>query len=273
MIGKRNFNLSLVVGLALVSVIILIFLCSFVALPYDPDEMNIRSRFQTPSAEHLLGTDQFGRDILSRVMVSSRSALLVGILSVFSGAFVGLVIGSLAAMSPKSIQIVIMRFIDGLMAFPGILMALMLCAVFGKGGGNAVLAIAIFMVPIFARLSYSMILESRTKLYVKAARSYGVGTFRMVICYMMPAMLSRLITQISSSIGSAILTESSLSFLGLGIQPPSASWGMMLSEARQYVLTYPYLALAPGVVLAIAILGFNLIGDGLNDYFSRRASR
>lgn len=270
---KKDMNLSLKLGLVLVAFVVLLCVASFIYLPYDYEAMDISNRFSLPTAEHLLGTDQFGRDVLSRIMVASRSALLVGILSVFSGAIVGLATGSLAAMSPRGVQIVLMRIIDGLMAFPGILLALMLCAVFGKGVMNAVLAIAVFMIPTFARLSYSMILENRTRLFVKAARSYGVGRFRMIFSHMLPGVLARLVTQLSSAIGSAILTESSLSFLGLGIQPPNASWGMMLSEARQYVLTYPYIAIAPGAVLLVAVLGFNLVGDGLNDYFVRRGSR
>ncbi len=270
---KKHKNISLIIGLTLVSFIVLLCIISFFYTPYDFEAIDIHHRFEHASTEHLLGTDQFGRDVLSRIMVASRSALLVGIISVLSGALIGMVIGSLSALSPKGIQIVMMRVIDGIMAFPGILLALMLCAVLGKGMWNAVIAIAVFNIPSFARLSYSMILEIRTRLYIKAAKSYGVGKIRMIFSHMLPVMIARLITQLSSAIGSAILTESSLSFLGLGIQPPSTSWGMMLSEARQYVLTYPYIAIAPGVILLMAVLGFNLIGDGLNDYFVKRSSR
>ena len=270
---QKRYNISLIIGLVLVSLVVLMCIVSFFYTPYDYEAIDIRNRFAHSSMEHLLGTDQFGRDVLSRIMVASRSALLVGLISVLSGAALGVVIGSLSALSPKGVQIVMMRFIDGIMAFPGILLALMLCAVLGKGMWNAVIAIAVFNIPSFARLSYSMILETRTRLYVKAARSYGVGKVRMIFSHMLPVMIARLITQLSSAIGAAILTESSLSFLGLGIQPPSTSWGMMLSEARQYVLTYPHIAIAPGVVLLIAVLGFNLVGDGLNDYFVKRSSR
>ena len=169
-------------------------------------------------------------------------------------------------------KLVIMHLVDALMAFPGILSALMLSAVLGKGVMNASIAIAFFMVPVFARLSYSMILENRKRLFIKAARSYGASTPRLVLFHMLPDMLTRLITQFSASVGTAILTESSLSFLGLGIQPPGASLGLMLSEAKGYVLIEPYQALWPGIVLAIAVLGFQLTGDGINTLLHREAS-
>ena len=150
---------------------------------------------------------------------------------------------------------------------------MMLVTVLGKGILGSVLAIGIFMIPTFSRLVYSMVLENKQRLYVKAAQSYGCSRRRIVLHHMLPDMLPRLITQFSSSIGGAVLLESSLSFLGLGIQPPTPSWGMMLSEARQFVLSYPYIAVAPGVVLLITVLGFNLLGDGLNDRFVKRSSR
>ena len=267
---KRNFSLA--AGLILLSVIFILFIMSYVYLPYRIDQMDIRNRFSMPSAKHLLGTDHFGRDIFSRILVSTRSALTVSVSSVLLGSIGGLILGSLAALSPLAIELVIMRLVDALMAFPGILSALMLSAVLGKGVMNASIAIAFFMVPVFARLSYSMILENRKRLFIKAARSYGASTPRLVLFHMLPDMLTRLITQFSASVGTAILTESSLSFLGLGIQPPGASLGLMLSEAKGYVLIEPYQALWPGIVLAIAVLGFQLTGDGINTLLHREAS-
>ena len=247
---------SLLPGLLLVALILAMCLISFFWLPMDPNKMDTANRFALPTFSHWLGTDQFGRDVLSRVMIASRSALLVGLGSVSVGTAAGLLLGSLAAMAGPRLQALIMRIIDGFMAFPGILLAMMLVAVLGKGLINSVIAIGIFMIPSFSRLVYSMILENKTRLYV-----------------IFPDMLPRLITQFSSAVGGAILTESSLSFLGLGIQPPSASWGLMLSEARQFVLSYPFLAVAPGAVLLVAALGFNLVGDGLNDRLVKRGSR
>ena len=189
------------------------------------------------------------------------------------GALAGSIIGASAAMLKGAVRAVIMRFIDGMMSFPGILLAMMLVTVLGKGILGAVLAIGLFMVPTFSRLVYSMVLENKQRLYIKAAHSYGCSGGYIVLFHMLPDMLPRLITQFSSSIGGAVLLESSLSFLGLGIQPPTPSWGMMLNEARQFVLNYPYIAIAPGVVLLITVLGFNLLGDGLNDRLVKRRSK
>ena len=266
---KRNY--SLFFGLLFVSIIVFLFILSCVYLPYEVDQMDTRNRFSSPSGEHILGTDHFGRDIFSRVLVSTRSALLVSTTSVILGSVAGLMLGALAALSPHLLESIIMRFVDAMMAFPGILSAMVLSAVLGKGVMNASIAIAFFMVPVFARLSYSMILESRKREYVKAARSYGASTPRLFVFHMLPEMFTRLVTQLSSSIGAAILIESSLSFLGLGIQPPGASLGLMLSEAKGYVLIHPYQAIWPGIVLSIAVLGFSLLGDGINDYFHREA--
>ena len=258
---KRNF--SLYIGIFLVSIILFLFLLSFVALPYEVDAMDTGNRFAEASRDHILGTDQFGRDIYSRILVSTRSALAVGVTSVFFGALVGLIIGAVAALSPKAVEVVVMRGVD----------AMMLSAILGKGVMNASIAISFFMVPVFARLSYSMILENGKKGYIKAARSYGVSLPRLLVFHMLPDMLTRLVTQFSSSLGAAILTESSLSFLGLGIQPPGASLGLMLSEAKAYVLIEPYQALWPGVVLSVAVLGFSLLGDGINAVLSKENSR
>ena len=266
---KRNY--SLIFGLIFVSLVVFLLILSFIYLPYEVDQMDTRNRFLMPTGAHILGTDHFGRDILSRILVSTRSALLVSTTSVFLGALFGLILGALAALSPHVVESILMRFVDAMMAFPGILSAMVLSAVLGKGVMNASIAIAFFMVPIYARLSYSMILESRKREYVKAARSYGASTVRLFVFHMLPEMFTRLITQLSSSIGAAILTESSLSFLGLGIQPPGASLGLMLAEAKGYVLIHPYQALWPGIVLSIAVLGFSLLGDGINDALNREA--
>ena len=203
---KRNF--SLYIGLFLVSIILFLFLLSFVALPYEVDAMDTGNRFAEASRDHILGTDQFGRDIYSRILVSTRSALAVGVTSVFFGALVGLIIGAVAALSPKAVGVVVMRGVDAMMAFPGILSAMVLSAILGKGVMNASIAISFFMVPVFARLSYSMILENGKKGYVKAARSYGVSLPRLLVFHMLTDMLTRLVTQFSPSLGAAILTES-----------------------------------------------------------------
>ncbi|NLJ58879.1 MAG: ABC transporter permease [Tissierellia bacterium] len=265
-------NVSFIIGIILVFIIIITWVLSFLYMPHSPNEMNISERFLKPDfqSEHILGTDNFGRDILSRLMYGSRNVLLVGIGSVTLGTVIGILLGAIAAMFDRFANTIIMRIMDGLMAFPGILLAMMLVTVVGRGIQGSIIAISIFMVPVFSRLVYSMILDTENLLYIKAARSYGSSGKEIFIRHYIPAMLPRLITQFSSSIGSAVMIETSLSFLGLGVQPPHASWGLMLSEARQFFLTYPYLAVAPGIAIIITVLGFNLIGDGLNDILINR---
>lgn len=270
---KNKYSVSFWIGLSLVTLIILMCFVSFFYLPNDPESMNTALRFSLPSKNNIFGTDQFGRDVLSRIMMATRWALLVGVCSVSIGVAVGVLIGSISAMSNNVVKTVAMRLIDALMSFPGILLAMMLVTVIGKGIIGAVIAIGIFMIPTFSRLVYSMVLENKSKLYIKAARSYGCNSLKIVVSHILPDMLPRLITQFSSSIGGAVLLESSLSFLGLGIQPPTPSWGMMLNEARQFILQYPYLAVAPGIAILVTVLGFNLLGDGLNDKLVKRSSK
>ena len=266
-------NVSLILGIILVLIIIAVWVLSFIYMPYPPNEMSIPSKFLKPDidSEHILGTDNFGRDILSRIMYGSRNVLLVAIGSVTLGTLLGIFLGAVAAMK-RFADTIIMRIIDGLMAFPGILLAMMLVTVLKRGIQGSIIAISIFMVPVFSRLVYSMIQDTETLLYIKAAKSYGSSRRQIFFRHYIPAMLPRLITQFSSAIGSAVMIETSLSFLGLGIQPPFASWGLMLSESRQFFLGYPYLAVAPGIAIIITVLGFNLIGDGLNDILINRGN-
>lgn len=263
----------LVLGAVLCALTLAVCVVSLFWTPCDPDAMAPRERFAAPSAAHLLGTDQFGRDILSRTMVASQVALLVGLGSVAAGALVGTVVGAVAAMGNRVVRGVVMRVVDGLMAFPGILLALMLVLVMGRGLASALVAIAVFTVPTFARLVQSLVLEARSSLYVKAARSYGCSAGGIVARQILPNVMPRLATQFTSSVAGAMLLEASLSFLGLGVQPPATSWGLMLNEALQYVLTYPCLAVAPGAALLVAALGFSLLGDGLNDRLIWRGAR
>lgn len=255
--------------------VVLLCLLSYVYMPHSPNEMNLAMRFIGPGQDssYILGADYFGRDILSRIIYGSRSVLLVCFLAVALGSVAGSLLGAVAAIVKKGpLAALIMRSIDGLMAFPGILLAMMMVAAVGKGQEGAIVAISIFMVPPFARLVYSLILDSENALFIKAAKSYGTTRTRLLRKHYLPLLLPRLITQFTACIGAAIMIETSLSFLGLGVQPPHASWGLMLNEARQHFLQYPYLAVAPGLAIALAVLGFNLLGDGLNDLLLRRRS-
>lgn len=270
----KNINWNLVLGACLLLIVVAGCLISFCYLPYPPNVMDNVHAYLKPGMDlsHLLGTDQYGRDILSRILVGSRTVLLIGFVSVIGGALFGLVLGASAAMIKGIYGTIVMRAIEGLIAFPGTLLALMLVAVVGRGQRGAIMAIAIYTIAPFARLTYTLILENESLLAIKAARSFGTGSLRILSHYYMPELLPRLLTQFSASVGSAIMTEAALSFLGLGVQPPNASWGLMLSEAKQCALLYPYLAVAPGVAIFIAVLGFHLLSDGLNDLLIGRRS-
>lgn len=273
-IGRIKKKYHLLIGGALTGLVVALCLLSFIYMPHNPNAMNLGQRFTAPgeNALYILGTDNFGRDILSRLIFGSRSVLLVCVLAVALGSIAGSLLGASAAIFKGPLSSVIMRSIDGLMSFPGILLAMMMVAAIGKGQEGAVAAIGVFMIPPFARLVYSLILDTENSLFIKAARSYGITSPRLLFRHYLPILLPRLITQFTACIGAAIMIETSLSFLGLGIQPPHASWGLMLNEARQNFLQYPYLAMAPGLAIAVSVLGFNLLGDGLNDLLIRRRS-
>lgn len=269
---NNNPGLSLILGIILVTFVVIICMVSFVYMPHNPTEMATEIKFLKPwkNSDYILGTDNFGRDILSRILCGSRTVLLVGVVSTGFGAVIGIALGAAAGMGKGIISSFIMRCMDGVLSFPGILLAMMLVTVIGRGEKGSIVAITIFIVPIFARLVYSMILDIESMLFVKAAKSYGITNKRLFIEHYMPMMATRLITQFSSCIAQAIMVETSLSFLGLGIQPPNASWGLMLNESRKYFLMYPYLAVAPGIAIVLTVLGFNLLGDGLNDLLENK---
>lgn len=270
---SRRATASLVAGSVLVGLTVLVALVSLLWTPCDPTAMDLPSRFAPPSPEHPLGCDHFGRDVLSRCMVAARPALLVGVGSVVLGAAAGAALGAAAGMGSRAVRSVCMRVADALMAFPGILLAMVLVLVLGRGLASVLLAVAVFMVPVFARLTCQVVLEVRGSLFVKAARAAGLGPVRTTVRHVLPNIAPQLLTQLSARIGTAMLLEASLSFLGLGVQPPMTSWGYMLSEAMPYVTGHPGLAVAPGLFLMAAALGFNLVGDGLNDLALRKGAR
>jgi len=267
---KPGFILACVI----IAAVFLMAAVSLFYMPYEPNVMDTPHAFLKPGADpgHILGTDQFGRDILSRIMYGSRTVLLIGFVSVICGASIGVILGSVAGVVKGFVGALIMRTMEGFIAFPSSLLALMLAAVVGKGQTGAIIAISIFTVAPFARLTNTMILENESLLSIKAAKSFGVDSKRLLTNYYLRMMLPKLLTQFSASVGSAIMTEAALSFLSLGVQPPYASWGLMLNDAKQYVLLYPYLAIAPGVAIFLTVLAFHLFSDGLSDILMRRRS-
>ncbi|MCB9105812.1 MAG: ABC transporter permease [Anaerolineales bacterium] len=249
----------------LVCVLILTAIFGPLLAPYDPNDIDMANRFAPPSLEHPFGTDDFGRDILSRVMVGARVSLMVGIIAVGLSATVGSALGLLAGYVGRLTDEVIMRAMDIIFAFPAILLAIAIMAALGRGVGNAMIAIGIVYIPIFARITRGSVLSVREEVYIEAARSIGSTDGRIMTRHILPNILSPIIVEITLSLSFAILAEAALSFFGLGTQPPDPSWGRMLSEGRAYFQQSVWLAIFPGLAIMLTVLGFNLLGDGLRD--------
>ena len=254
----------------LVCVLILTAIFGPLLAPYDPNDIDMANRFAPPSLEHPFGTDDFGRDILSRVMVGARVSLMVGIIAVGLSATVGSALGLLAGYMGRLTDEVIMRAMDILFAFPAILLAIAIMAALGRGVGNAMIAIGIVYIPIFARITRGSVLSVREEVYIEAARSIGSTDGRIMTRHILPNILSPIIVEITLSLSFAILAEAALSFFGLGTQPPDPSWGRMLSEGRAYFQQSVWLAIFPGLAIMLTVLGFNLLGDGLRDALDPR---
>lgn len=231
--------------------------------PYDPYAIDYDQSMQAPSIKHLAGTDLYGRDILSRIIYGSRISLAVGISSVMVGAIVGVTLGLISGFFGGFLDGLIMRTSDVLFAFPGILLAIAVVAILGPGLVNVVAAVAIFSIPTFARIVRGSTLALKESLYVRAARSIGATNKRLIFVHIMPGTFSGVIVYITLRIGTSILTASSLSFLGLGAQPPTPEWGAMLAESRDYIGVLDYMTIMPGVAIFLTVLAFNLFGDGL----------
>ncbi|MCT8139335.1 ABC transporter permease subunit [Anaerobacillus sp. CMMVII] len=249
--------------------IVLIFITLAILAPYiaphDPLDIQMAKKLQTPSAEHWLGTDDKGRDILSRILIGARISLTVGIVSTIIGAFVGVILGIVAGYYGRWIDSLIMRICDVLLAFPGILLALAIVSVLGASTMNVILAVAFFAIPSFARIVRGSTLSVKKLEYIDAIRAMGSSDLRIIFKHILPNIVSPIIVQATLYIASAIITASALSFLGMGTQPPTPEWGMMLSQGRSYIAQAPHLTLFPGLVILLVVIGFNLFGDGLRD--------
>ena len=249
-----------IVGLFLL-IVVALFAPYIAPYPYD----QIGMKFQAPSAEHLFGTDKFGRDILSRVIYGARVSLEVGIIAVGIGAVCGYLLGLLAGYFERWVDRVIMCVMDILFAFPSILMAIFISAVLGKGIGPTMVAIGIVNIPVFCRTVRAAVISAKGLEYVQNARSVGVKTWPLLVRHISPNVVAPFTVQATLALSGAILTEATLSFLGMGIQPPDPSWGSMLSEARADMIRAPWSALSPLLCIVVTILVFNILGDALRD--------
>ncbi|CAH2714087.1 Glutathione transport system permease protein GsiD [Neobacillus rhizosphaerae] len=233
--------------------------------PYDPYKPDYNSMLQGPGSKHFAGTDEYGRDIFSRLLVGSRISLSVSFLSVFLGAIVGTILGLISGYFGGWLDRFIMRSSDVMFAFPDLLLAIAIVAILGPGLNNVVIAVSIFSVPSFARLVRGATLEAKETVFVEAAKSMGASHFRIMFQHILPETLGSLIVFISMRIGTAILAASSLSFLGLGASPETPDWGAMLSLGRDYLGTSSHVVMMPGIAIFLTVLAFNVVGDGLRD--------
>ncbi len=268
--SRRSLPASLLVGATLVASIVVVALLSFVWTPHDPLLVQGAQRLQGPSGEFWFGTDRFGRDVFSRLMYGARTTLLVGVVAVGIAGLIGTPLGVLMGSSPRVLGEVVMRFNDLLLAFPALLLAVMFGAVYGSSTLTAMVAIGIATIPVFARVARSGTLQVLSSDYVLAARSAGRTKLAIAVRHVLPNISGLVIVQASVSFAIAVLAEAALSFLGFGTQPPTPSWGRMLQEAQELVAVRPAQAVAPGLAIALAVLGFNLLGDGLRDRLDPR---
>ncbi|HWI83867.1 ABC transporter permease, partial [Ramlibacter sp.] len=254
---------SFAVGAVLSALLLIAALLSFAWTPHSPYEMNLDAKLLAPNATHWLGTDAYGRDVASLLLVGARASIAVGLIAVGIGLIVGTALGLLASARRGWVEETIMRLADFGFAFPAILSAIMLTAVFGPGMVNAIIAIGIYNIPTFARITRASANVVWSREFVMAARACGKGAFAITLEHVLPNIMSVLIVQATIRFAIAILAEAALSYLGLGTQPPQPSWGRMLSEAQTLMFQAPLLAVFPGIAIAFAVLGLNLLGDGL----------
>lgn len=259
--AHTNFRL----GFTLCLVVVLMAAMSLVWTPYDPTAMSPQERLQGPSLRHPMGTDQYGRDLFARIMEGSATSILAGLVTVAIGMGLGVILGLAAAYHRGAVSEGLMRLADLLFAFPAVLTAILITTVWGPSLINAMLAIGIFYIPVFARLTRATAAAVWERDFILAARAAGMRETSIVIEHILPNIVSPLVVQATIQFAVAILAEAGLSYLGLGAQPPAASWGRMLGEAQTFMALAPWMALFPGLAIAWAVLGFNLLGDGLRD--------
>ena len=260
----RQNKLAVFSALVILAIIILAVFAP-VFSPYDPAAQSLRERLAAPSAEHWLGTDKLGRDILSRIIYGARVSLVIGLLPTFISMFIGTILGLFAGYYGGKTDFVIMRLADIMLAFPSLLLAMTIVAILGNGLFNTAVAIAVFSIPSVARMVRGVVIGLRDSQYISACHVMGESNVRIIGTHIIPNAISQIIVNITLNLGTAILTASSLSFLGLGVQPPNPEWGAMLSKARDVLRYNPAEAIFPGIAITLVVMSFSLVGDGLRD--------
>lgn len=263
--GKINLDMTL--GVVIVGLVVFLSLLSLFYTPYDPYAMDTTHRFEWPSSKHFLGTDNFGRDIFSRVITGARFTLLVAICTVASGTFFGILLGLTAGYLGGLVDEIIMRLIDAVNSFPALLLALVMVTVLNQGKYSIIIALSILFIPSFTRIVRSGTLQYKNSEFVNYARVLGASKLRILLVHILPNLYPTLLSAIVIGLSNAILAESGMSYLGLGIQPPIPSWGRMLFEAQTYLFYAPFSACSPGLFIIITVLGFNFLGEGIRKKF------
>lgn len=265
----RRRHTALLAAAVIVLIVLAAAFAPYIA-PYDPAAADYDALLQAPTLAHLAGTDSYGRDIFSRIIWGGRVSLAVGLISALAGGFVGTIMGLISGWNGGWVDAFLMRLCDVLFAFPGLLLAIAVVALLGPGVGNVIWAVAVFSVPVFARLIRGSTLVLKQTQYVQAARSIGVSRFKLILYHILPGALPAVIVYMSLRIGSAILVGAALSFIGLGAQPPSSEWGAMLADGRSYLGVADHLTLFPGLAIFVVVLSFNVLGDGLRDALNQK---
>jgi peptide/nickel transport system permease protein len=269
---RRVFFGRRVVIFGFAIIVLLLFTAIFAPLlaPYDPYEIDMANSLQHPSGRHLLGTDEIGRDVLSRLIYGTRTSLMVGVVAVSVAVLIGVTLGLIAGYFGGWLDTLIMRIIDALMAIPGLVLALVFAAMLGGGLKNIMIAVGISMMPTYCRLMRGQVLSVKSADFILAAHSLGSKDMRIMLRHILPNCLPPLIVLVTLQLGMAILTEAGLSFIGIGISPPGAAWGSMINQGYSFLQINPVLSFAPGLSIMVVVLAFNLVGDGLRDALDPR---
>lgn len=268
----KLFTVPVIIAILVLVVIILAVLFAPLLAPYEPNTLDLAHMLEGPSAEHLLGTDKTGRDVFSRLLYGGRTSLLSALGVVGLSVIIGIPIGLLSGYFGGILDTILMRICDVVVAFPALLLAFIFVAAFGRGLANSIVALGIVYVPMLAKLTRSLMLVEKGKTYVEASRSLGYSNAKIIFREILPNCLSTIFVQLSLDIGYAILDMASMSFLGLGVQPPTSDWGYMLEENRAFLTTHPITAIAPGIAIILFVVALNVFMDGVQDYIdpSRR---
>lgn len=262
-----------VVGLIILLILIFVAIFSDFIAPYEYDAQNLSQTFLKPSKEHLMGTDNFGRDIFSRIVIGAKISLQIGFVSVFFAMIIGTIIGAISGFYSGKIDSLLMRIMDVVLSIPQLIFAIALAAALGNGMRNLIIAVTISAIPRYAKIVRSQVLSIKEREFVEAAKMSGASNLKIILKYILPNSFAPVIVEATLGVGTSILSAASLSFIGMGIMPPEPEWGQMLSEGRAYIRDYPHMTLFPGFSIAITILALNIVGDGLRDALDPKLRR